>query len=329
MSSFNISRFTSMGSRPKYTFKKVTSSKISFLDANDEVNEENSAKAVEDKVDRVDFFNDVANTVPSSEEKQEGSAFILGQIISQNELALAQSNTKYDIFDEFLELGISKSVNKTKDEVKIKKRRGVNVDATNENNNNAKKRGVENDDVVRKEITRRALKDKSNKKNDGTNKTNEVVVRSALISEKNRDKDVLRVDFKIHEDNSELIVNPAVEPGEDWRDMKPIMTSTPVKTDEDSQPHTNNASSASLEEIGNILPSDDDAEDSQKQVEQPTRSHESEGDLSPDPLTLPMRPEDRRLPPPPKGGYQIIKRILDKPLTPTSEVDELSAAYNM
>ncbi|CAG8553612.1 2415_t:CDS:2 [Cetraspora pellucida] len=314
----------------------ITGSRISFLDANDEVNEENSEKAVEDKVDR-------ANTVPSSEEKQEGSAFILGQIISQNELALAQSNTKYDIFDEFLELGISKPVNKTKDEVKIKKRRGgVSVDTTNENNKNAKKRGVENDDVVRKETTRRALKDKSNKKNDGTNKKNEVIVRSALVSEKNRDKDVLRVDFKIHEDNSELVVNPAVEPGElqeqdylnetlisDWRDMKPIMTSTPVKTDEDSQPHTNNASSASLEEIGNILPSDDDAEDSQKQVEQPTRSHESEGDLSPDPLTLPMRPEDQRLPPPPKGGYQIIKRILDKPLTPTSEVDELSAAYNI
>ncbi|CAG8725769.1 18005_t:CDS:2, partial [Racocetra fulgida] len=159
-----------------------------------EVNEENSARVVEDKVKK--------------EKKQEGSTFILGQIISQNELALAQSNTKYDIFDEFLELGISKSTNKANNE----KRRGVGVDVndtTTKNNKNDKKRGIENDDVVRKETTtRRALKDKSNKKNDGTNKKNEIVVRTALVSEKNRDKDVLRVGFKIHEDNSEI------EPGE-------------------------------------------------------------------------------------------------------------------
>ncbi|CAG8656508.1 13605_t:CDS:2 [Dentiscutata erythropus] len=341
MSSFNISRFTSMGSRPKYTFKKGTSSKKNLPDAN----EENSAKAVGNDVER-DSFNDTVDTIQSSEQKHEGSTFILGQIISQNELALAQSNTKYDIFDEFLELGIkSKSVSKTKNDVKIKKKRGVDADNDNTivaSDKNSKKREA-------KETTRRALKDKSNKKDNGTNQIKEVVIRSNLVTEKNLDKDVLqknkglekdekRVDFKIYDDNSELIVSSATEPVWDipisldniasnhfhWRDMKPIMTSTPVKVTDDSQYHTDNVSSASLEEIGNILPSDDDAEDkealksppqtadSQKEVEkQSVESLESKGDQnrqenldydsSPDPLTLPMRPEDQRLPPPPKG----------------------------
>ncbi|CAG8571186.1 15787_t:CDS:2, partial [Dentiscutata heterogama] len=317
-----------------------------------------------------DSFNDTVDTIQSSEQKHEGSTFILGQIISQNELALAQSNTKYDVFDEFLELGIKS------------KSRGDDADNNTivASDKNSKKREAKNDNVVRKETTRRALKDKSNKKNNATNQIKEVVIRSNLVSEKNRDKDLLqknkglekdekRVDFKIYDDNSELIVSSATEPGElqehdylndthiseDWRDMKPIMTSTPVKVTNDSQYHTNNVSSASLEEIGNILPSDDDTEDkedkealkspprtadSQKEVEkQSVGSLESKGDQnrqenldydpSPDPLTLPIRPEDQRLPPPPKGGYQIIKRILDRPLTPTSEIDELSAAYYM
>ncbi|RIB17077.1 hypothetical protein C2G38_1461524 [Gigaspora rosea] len=349
MSSFNISRFTSTSSRPKYTFKKVTSSKINFIDEN----EENRTKTVGDNVER-DSFNDIVDMIQNSEQKHE-------------------------------ELGIrNRSVNKSKNDGKIKKRRGVGADNNNTivaSDKNSKKQEVENDDVVRKETTRRALKDKSNKKDDATNQIKEnqikeVVIRSAFVSEKNRDKDVLqknkdlekdekRVDFKIYDDTNELIVNSATDPGElqeqdylndthiseDWRDMNPIMTSTPVKVTIDSQYHTNNVSSTSLEEIGNILPSDDDAEDkeslknpqtvdSRKKVEkQSIGSLESKGDqnrqenldydLSPDPLTLLMRLEDQRLPPPPKRGYQIIKKILDRPLTPTSEVDELSAAYYM
>ncbi|CAG8820211.1 20285_t:CDS:2 [Gigaspora margarita] len=333
MSSFNISRFTSMSSRPKYTFKKVTSSKINFIDEN----EEDRTKAVGDNVER-DSFND---TVDMIEQKYEGSTFILGQIISQNELALAQSNTKYDIFDEFLELGIrNKSVNKIKNDGKIKKRRGVGVDNNNTivaSDKNSKKQEIENDDVKNR----------------------------VLQKNKDLEKDEKRVDFKIYDDISELIINSATEPGElqeqdylndthiseDWRDMNPIMTSTPVKVTIDSQYHTNNVSSTSLEEIGNILPSDDDEEDKEslkipqtvdfrKKIEkQLIGSLESKGDqnkqenlvydLSPDPLTLPMRLEDQKLPPPPKRGYQIIKKILDRPLTPTSEVDELSAAYYM
>ncbi|CAG8716045.1 4087_t:CDS:2 [Gigaspora rosea] len=340
MSSFNISRFTSTSSRPKYTFKKVTSSKINFIDEN----EENRTKTVGDNVERVDSFNDIVDMIQNSEQKHEGSTFILGQIISQNELALAQSNTKYDIFDEFLELGIrNRSVNKSKNDGKIKKRRGVGADNNNTivaSDKNSKKQEVENDDVKNRD-------------------------KDVLQKNKDLEKDEKRVDFKIYDDTNELIVNSATDPGElqeqdylndthiseDWRDMNPIMTSTPVKVTIDSQYHTNNVSSTSLEEIGNILPSDDDAEDkeslknpqtvdSRKKVEkQSIGSLESKGDqnrqenldydLSPDPLTLLMRLEDQRLPPPPKRGYQIIKKILDRPLTPTSEVDELSAAYYM
>ncbi|CAG8493626.1 11326_t:CDS:2 [Scutellospora calospora] len=372
MSSFNISRFISTGSRPKHTFKKVASNSINYID--DMNGEENSTKKVGEKVNE----NDI--TIINSEQKHEGSIFVLGQIISQNELALAQSNTKYDIFDEFLELDMrGKSVNKAKNDLKIKKKRGVaaennTVSVNNKNGNN--KRGIENDNVdfVRKEITRRALKDKSNKKNDGMNQKNEVFVRSTLVSEKiqdnevsqkNKNREEKRVDFKIYDDNvehdnSELVINSVTEPdelqeqdylndtyiSEDWRNMKPIMTSTPVKVIDNSHilpsHHIDKESSTtSLEEIGNILLSDDDAEnkkslknsntsDSQNKTEkQSVRSLELKGDQniqenldydpSPDPLTLPMRPGDQRLPPPPKGGYQIIKKILNRPITPTSE----------
>ncbi|CAG8456227.1 1250_t:CDS:2 [Funneliformis mosseae] len=310
MSSFNITNFTSTTNdfQPKFTYKKrkANDNKIEVIQ-NDEMLEGNQQNEP-----MLDIGKDASSDLKlqeNTEKKNQGvpSPFILGHIISENELALATSYRKLnDVFDEFSELQQQNNkVSKNTDFKKFERdsdigKRNQNSFATEESKNNRrrnnKKRGG-GGGRKQKEIAERALKSKS---------VNRGLLGKRVIVEEFHDNEIANqkdIDSEQSNDSSEV---------EDWHDMLPILTSTPdnstlvlQKMGEfvnrvDSEASTNN-------EFHNDTSEELDVQENLEILDPTT------------PLALQREPKDQISIPPPKKD--VIRRFILKPLS--DDDDEL------
>ncbi|CAI2175483.1 16871_t:CDS:2 [Funneliformis geosporum] len=253
MSSFNITNFTSItnDSKPKFTYKTRKD-----IQGNNEMLKANQQNEPILDIEKVASSN--VKSQENTEKKNQGVPlpFILGHLISENELALATSYRKLnDVFDEFSELQQQNNKVSKKNEFK-KFERNSDIGKRNQNrftkeskNNrrNGKKRGGER---KQKEIAERALKSKSI--NRGLLSRKAIV--EAASSNKNhiqwnilkKNKEFIDDDEKMEnhvsfnkncndEHENEIVYQKDIDSEqdndssevEDWHEMLPILTSTP------------------------------------------------------------------------------------------------------
>ncbi|CAB4427653.1 unnamed protein product [Rhizophagus irregularis] len=229
---------------PKYTYKR--NPKIS----NKAANKQNELMRLNDEKlndDATSITN--KNTVTSSdftEKQNQGviSSFVIGHIISENELALASPYSYRelnDVFDEFLEL--QKQSNKVFGKSSIKKSEKNSDIKKNNQNKNVNNNGRENSKNVmvistdKNRIQRNVLKN-----NDEFNNKIDKKIGNRRIDIVNQD------DINFEKYNNEF---------EDWHNMYPILTSTPnssINFETNTITKFHNNSNVEDDDMGDILP---------------------------------------------------------------------------
>ncbi|CAB5170366.1 hypothetical protein RhiirA5_450889 [Rhizophagus irregularis] len=262
---------------PKYTYKR--NPKIS----NKAANKQNELMRLNDEKlndDATSITN--KNTVTSSdftEKQNQGviSSFVIGHIISENELALASPYSYRelnDVFDEFLEL--QKQSNKVFGKSSIKKsEKNSDIKKNNQNKNvnnngreNSKKRdgGVGgNSERNQREIAKRALKSKPTN-NINAEKSEKISTDKNRIQRnvlKNNDEFNNKIDKKIGNRRIDIVNQDDINfekynnEFEDWHNMYPILTSTPnssINFETNTITKFHNNSNVEDDDMGDILP---------------------------------------------------------------------------
>ncbi|GBB86598.1 hypothetical protein RclHR1_00130039 [Rhizophagus clarus] len=275
---------------PKYTYKK-RDPRISNKAANKQLrfNDEKDTQItpffsiLSDKQKELKNDDDTSSTtnkntvtLSDSQEKQNQgviSSFVIGHIISENELALESPYSPYrelnDVFDEFLELqrqsnkifGKS-SIKKTEKNSDVKKN-SLNRNVKNNNGReNKKKLGSSiggNGERNQTEIAKRALKSKPTnvEKSERTPADKNRIQRNVL---KNNEEFYNKIDTKIEKRRIDIDNQYDIKYNndeiEDWHNMYPILTSTPnssINFEANIITEFHNSSNEE-DDIGDILP---------------------------------------------------------------------------